>query len=141
MSVPAMKLQSGSKVEFQLREAIRIEHLRAYSEASGDPNRIHLDESVAKQMGLPGIIAHGMLIMAYVSERALGFMNHEAGEGKGWSVQSFQTRFKAMTLLGEQIQVGGTVKEVGSDQVTLDLEARNSAGELKTTSVVKLGRV
>lgn len=38
-----------------------------YSEASGDPMPIHLDEDVAKAMGLPGIIIHGLCTMAFCS--------------------------------------------------------------------------
>jgi acyl dehydratase len=38
-----------------------------YAEASGDPMPIHLDEALAKSMGLPGIIIHGMCTMAFTS--------------------------------------------------------------------------
>ncbi len=38
-----------------------------YSEASGDPMPIHLDDSVAKAAGLPGIIIHGLCTMAFTS--------------------------------------------------------------------------
>ena len=38
-----------------------------YSKASGDPMPIHLDENFAKQVGLPGIIVHGMCTMAFAS--------------------------------------------------------------------------
>jgi acyl dehydratase len=38
-----------------------------YSEASGDPMPIHLDDDLAKQMGLPGIIIHGLCTMAFTS--------------------------------------------------------------------------
>jgi acyl dehydratase len=35
-----------------------------YAEASGDHNPIHQDEAVARSVGLPGVIAHGMYTMA-----------------------------------------------------------------------------
>jgi acyl dehydratase len=35
-----------------------------YAEASGDDNPIHQDEEVARSVGLPGVIAHGMYTMA-----------------------------------------------------------------------------
>jgi acyl dehydratase len=38
-----------------------------YAEASGDRNPIHVDETVAKMAGLPGIIVHGMCAMAFAS--------------------------------------------------------------------------
>jgi len=39
-----------------------------YAEASGDFNPIHIDEAFAAKTPLGGTIAHGMLILAYVSE-------------------------------------------------------------------------
>jgi acyl dehydratase len=38
-----------------------------YAEASGDPMPIHLDNDLAKAMGLPGIIIHGLCTMAFTS--------------------------------------------------------------------------
>jgi len=53
----------------------RAEQIAAYAKASGDMNPIHLDEKFAKSVGLPGIIAHGMLqmsIAAVVAGKAAG---------------------------------------------------------------------
>ncbi len=83
-----MELKNGASIEFQPRPAITKEQLRAYADASGDHNSIHLDESAARKAGLPGIIAHGMLSAAFLADRAVGFM---AGQGK-WKLDRFQTR-------------------------------------------------
>ncbi len=40
--------------------------LVAYAAASGDHNPIHQDEDVARSVGLPGVIAHGMFTLALV---------------------------------------------------------------------------
>jgi acyl dehydratase len=42
-----------------------------YAEASGDPMPIHLDDDLAKAMGLPGIIIHGLCTMAFTSVAAI----------------------------------------------------------------------
>jgi acyl dehydratase len=42
-----------------------------YADASGDHNPIHQDEQVARAVGLPGVIAHGMYTMA-LAARAVG---------------------------------------------------------------------
>ncbi len=42
--------------------------INLYAEASGDFNPIHIDETFAAQTPLGGTIAHGMLVLAYVSE-------------------------------------------------------------------------
>ena len=39
------------------------EHIADYAEASGDHNPIHLDDQFARTVGLPGVIAHGLLQM------------------------------------------------------------------------------
>lgn len=50
--------------------------LAAYAEASGDSNPIHADDAAAQAVGLPGVVAHGMLTlgraMAVVAEFAGG---------------------------------------------------------------------
>ena len=38
--------------------------LARYARASGDHNPIHQDDEVARSVGLPGVIAHGMYTMA-----------------------------------------------------------------------------
>ncbi|MCW3016824.1 MAG: hypothetical protein JWO02_3916 [Solirubrobacterales bacterium] len=43
-----------------------------YSQASGDPMPIHLDNDFAVAMGLPGIIVHGLCTMAYTSRAVIG---------------------------------------------------------------------
>jgi acyl dehydratase len=42
-----------------------------YSKASGDPMPIHLDDALAKSVGLPGIIVHGLCTMAYTSRAVI----------------------------------------------------------------------
>jgi acyl dehydratase len=42
-----------------------------YSQASGDPMPIHLDDDFARAMGLPGIIVHGLCTMAFTSRAVI----------------------------------------------------------------------
>ena len=44
------------------------ELLKRYADASGDQNPIHQDEAFAKSVGLPDVIAHGMLTMGLVGQ-------------------------------------------------------------------------
>src|SRR5256885_9460145 len=51
------------------------EQIAEYAEVSGDHNPIHLDDEVARSVGLPGLIAHGMLqmgLLATVAAEAAG---------------------------------------------------------------------
>ncbi len=135
-----MKVESGTLIEFQSYAPISKEQLRSYADASGDFNPIHLDEEVARGAGLPGVIAHGMLIAAFISNRALDFV--EKNEAlKGYEISFFQTKFKSMALLGDIPSIGGIVKEVTESGLSLDLQAKNQKGEVLTTGIAKFKKL
>lgn len=141
MSAPVVK---GETVDFQEVARVSRDQLRAYAEASGDPNPIHLDDDIARKMGLPGVIAHGMLTAAFIAERGRRFHGERlAGDGEAgeWKMSRFNVRFKAMTFPGDVISVGGEVKEAGDGVLSLDLQARNQRGEVTSTGVVRFSKV
>ena len=135
-----MKIEVGTEVAFKSLSPITRDQLRQYAEASGDFNAIHLDEEVAKKVGLPGIIAHGMLIAAQIAERAKEFVSSEASL-QGYHLAKFQSRFKAMTLLGDAPSVGGLVKELGENELLLELQAKNQRGEVTTQGTARFKRL
>ncbi len=126
-------LQSGQAIEFHSFPTVSKEHLKEYADASGDYNPIHQDEEVAKKAGLPGVIAHGMYIAGLIAERARLFIEGE----QRLEIQSFQTRFRAMTLVGDTPSVGGMVKEASDEGISLELQARNQRGEVTTVSHIR----
>jgi acyl dehydratase len=65
-----------------------------YSPASGDPMPIHLDEEVARDAGLPGIIAHGLCTMAFTSWALL----NEVADGDTSRLKRLAVRFNRMVL-------------------------------------------
>ena len=73
------------------------EQIAAYAEASGDHNPIHLDDDFARTVGLPGIIAHGMLQM--------GLMATVAAEAAGGPdrLRRLYCRFAGMVLPGDAV--------------------------------------
>ncbi len=134
------RLTVGSAIEFQSFGVITAEQLRQYADASGDFNPIHLDEAVAKKVGLPGIIAHGMFVSALIAERARTFIR-EHDELQDYSLCRYQSKFKAMTLLGDSVSIGGSVRESTEAEVVLDLQAKNQRGETTTQGVVRLKKL
>jgi acyl dehydratase len=99
-----------------------------YCGASGDFNVIHWNERIARSVGLPNVIAHGMLTMAEAGR----FVTDWAGPGA--VVLEFGVRFSAPVVVpddddGATIEVTGTVEEkLDDNKVALALTAR-SAGE------------
>ncbi|MFZ4124089.1 MAG: MaoC/PaaZ C-terminal domain-containing protein [Candidatus Planktophila sp.] len=95
--------------------------LKQYADASGDQNPIHQDETFAKSVGLPDVIAHGMLTMAlagkYVSDWAGGPQN----------VKEFSARFIKPVIVpaGKSVDltVSATVVEVSAAGVRLEVSA------------------
>jgi len=99
--------------------------LKQYADASGDHNPIHQDEDFAKSVGLPDVIAHGMLTMAlvgkYVTEIAGGSAN----------VLELGGRFTKPVIVpvdtDVDITVSATVSDVVDGRISLSLSA-TSAG-------------
>nr|WP_276610575.1 MaoC/PaaZ C-terminal domain-containing protein [Kineococcus siccus] len=107
--------------------------LRAYAEASGDRNPIHLDADVARSVGLPDVIAHGMLTMG------LGGSVVTAWAGDPGAVVSYATRFTQPVVVPA---TGAAAVDVTGTVVAVDAAARTVAVDLTVTSagVKVLGR-
>jgi acyl dehydratase len=111
-----------------------------YCGASGDFNVIHWNERIAKSVGLPNVIAHGMFTMAqagrYVTDWA----------GPGAVVTDFGVRFSSMVVVpddeaGATIEVSATVEEkLDGNRVALAITARSGGEKVLTRAraVVRL---
>ncbi|HEY7222682.1 MAG TPA: MaoC/PaaZ C-terminal domain-containing protein [Micromonosporaceae bacterium] len=114
-----MTLLPGQELPAQTYRVTRADLVR-YADASGDDNPIHLSDQVAHSVGLPGVIAHGMLTMA-LAGRALATW---AGRADG--VIEFGVRFTRPVVVpdgdtGAEVVVAGAVRTVvdGAAQVEL----------------------
>ena len=101
------------------------EMLKAYADASGDQNPIHQNEDFAVSVGLPNVIAHGMLTMALVGK----FVTDWAGGSA--AVKEFSGRFVKPVIVPADhkvdLTVSGVVTEIEGDRITVELKA-SSAG-------------
>ncbi|MEY2837650.1 MAG: hypothetical protein RLZ46_1032 [Actinomycetota bacterium] len=99
--------------------------LKQYADASGDQNPIHQDEKFALSVGLPNVIAHGMLTMALVGKYVSDFAGGSA------QVVEFGARFtKPVIVPADQkvdLTVSATVAEIADGKISLTLNA-TSAG-------------
>ncbi len=95
-----------------------------YAGASGDFNPIHVNERIAKMVGLPDVIAHGMLTMA-LAGRVVTDLAGDPG-----AVEHYSVRFTAPVVVadddrGATIDVTAIVAEKLEDnRVRFDVEAR-----------------
>jgi 3-hydroxybutyryl-CoA dehydratase len=97
----------------------------AYARSSGDGNPLHTDPVFAAETRFGGTIAHGMLILAYVSEMLT------AGFGPAWLASGrLKIRFRAPARPGDMVTAGGRVLRVAGGVVACEVECRNEAGEV-----------
>ena len=101
------------------------ELLKRYADASGDQNPIHQNEEFAVSVGLPNVIAHGMLTMALVGKYISDFAGGSA------KVVEFGARFTKPVIVPADekvdLTVTATVAEVVDGKISLTLSA-TSAG-------------
>ncbi|HVM27281.1 MAG TPA: MaoC family dehydratase [Mycobacteriales bacterium] len=133
-------VEVGTELPAQAFPITRLDLVR-YCGASGDFNIIHWNERVAKAVGLPDVIAHGMYTMA-VAGRVVTDWVGDAG-----AVESYGVRFSRPVVVpdddaGALLTVTGTVEDkLDGGRVSVALTAH--VGEDKVLSraraVVRLG--
>ena len=139
MALSYADVEPGSEIPPQSYRVTRLDLVK-YAGASGDFNVIHWNERLARSVGLPTVIAHGMYTMAqagrYVSDWA----------GDPGAVTDLGVRFSAMVPVpdddqGVAIEISGKVTEkLADNKVAIDLTARADGTKVLTRAraVVRL---
>src|SRR5215210_1567851 len=96
-----------------------------YKDASGDPNPIHTDPEFAKNVGLPGVILHGLYSMAQVARA-----NTAAAGGRPTKLKRLSVQFRGMGFPEQEITVSGTVKEERDGRLVVDTVAEQSGNQI-----------
>jgi len=109
----------------ELSQVITREQIKAYADASGDQNPIHQDDEVARSVGLPGVIAHGMLDFGLLA-RALTDCLDDPGR-----LRRLKVRFSTLVRPGDTVTCRGSVSALvgGAGTATLDVWMENQRGE------------
>jgi acyl dehydratase len=129
-------VEIGQELPSLVKPPISKKQLIMYAGASGDFNLIHTDVETAREVGLPGVIAHGMLSM--------GFLGQYAGElvGDQGFVQRLKVRFSGMVFPGDVLTCRAKVlaKDEQVHTVLLELSAECEPHKPLTTgeAVLKL---
>lgn len=104
-----MKLTVGQELPEASFELSRDSLVR-YAGASGDFNPIHYRDDIAKAVGLPGVLAHGMLTMGLAVQSVVSFV------GDSGKILDYQVRFTKPVLVdaksGAKVTVSAKVIEV-----------------------------
>jgi len=103
-----------------LSKSLTQEKIDAYARASGDFNPIHVDPAFAAGTFFGGTIAHGMLLLAYLSEMLT------AAFGRAWLAGGrLKVRFKGVARPGDTVTVRGKVERVQDEGRRPDADARS----------------
>ncbi|WP_026575794.1 MaoC/PaaZ C-terminal domain-containing protein [Bacillus sp. UNC438CL73TsuS30] len=117
-------LQEGQVLQPLGKPPVTKVQLVKYAGASGDYNPLHTDDAFAQSIGMPGVIAHGMLVMGFLGEYVMGLA------GKTAEITNFRMRFGAMTRPVDQITCSAIVQkfyeEDGKRFVRLELKAEKA---------------
>lgn len=101
------------------------ESLVRYAGASGDFNPIHYRDDVAARVGLPGVLAHGMLTMGLAVETIVEWL------GDSGRILDYGVRFTRPVVVdpesGADVTVTAKVGAVDDDALRIDLTV--AAGE------------
>jgi acyl dehydratase len=108
-----------------LQKPVTVEQINRYADASGDHNPIHVDDTFARAAGLPGVIAHGMLTMAFADQVVTDWL------GNRRLLKRLLGRFAGMVLPGDELTCTGNVaaKDEEARRVVIHLTVTNQRGE------------
>jgi acyl dehydratase len=96
------------------------DNLVRYAGASGDFNPIHYRDDVAQSVGLPGVLAHGMLTMGFAVQPVVDWLRGDSGR-----VTDYQSKFTRPVPVdaaaGAEVTVLAKVGAIDDEGVRIDL--------------------
>jgi acyl dehydratase len=135
----SFELKEGASLPTVSKNIVQ-DNVNRYAKASGDFNPIHIDADYARQTPLGGTVAHGMLILAYLSQMMTDAF------GRDWlSGGKLNVRFRAPARPGDVITASGSVRRVekgdGYQMIDCEVLCRNQNDEPVITgdARVKIG--
>ena len=106
-------------------KTITQEKINRYADASGDHNLLHLDPAFAATTQFGGTIAHGILVLAYVSEMMM------TAFGEAWLRGGrLKIRFRGAARPGDTVTASGRVVRVEGGETKCEVECRNQTGDV-----------
>ncbi|GAB3544469.1 MaoC family dehydratase [Arthrobacter tumbae] len=134
MAITLTDLEVGQEIGRSSIDVTRLDLVK-YAGASGDFNPIHWNESFARGVDLPGVIAHGMFTMGSAVQAVTDWIGDPA------AVIDYQTRFTRPVVVddttaqpgnaGAVIEVVGVVGALDADNSTARIDLTVSAGGQK----------
>lgn len=120
----AVSVREGMELPAVVRELTQ-EKINRYAAVGGDHNPLHIDPEFAAKTPFGGTIAHGMLILAYVSEVM------EEAFGERWATGGrLKVRLRGAARPGDRVTASGRVSRIRDGLAICEVECRNQQGEI-----------
>ena len=120
----------GDKLPSVEIESISRNSLALYAKASGDHNPIHIDFDYAKEVGLDDVIAHGMLIMAYLGRTLTDSIDQN-------NILEYGVKFSSLINIGDSLLCTGCVTDIQKNDskklLKIELKVENQHRDKKLT--------
>lgn len=135
-----LPLVTGAR--FATSRSVTQGQIDAYAQASGDDNPLHTDPAFAATTPLGSTVAHGMLVLAWLSD----LLSDSLGER--WAAGgAFRIRFRAPARPGDRLALSATVRSIQDTdtkegrRATLDVLVANERQEvvIDGTATVPVG--
>lgn len=133
-----MSLEVGNELPAKTFKVTREDLIR-YAGASLDFNKIHWNERVAKSVGLPNVIAHGMFTMGKCIQIVADWIENPA------KVVDYQVRFASPVVVpddeaGALVEVSAKIVENVDNKIKIDIQARSEGSKVlgKAVAIVQL---
>lgn len=116
----------GDEIPRLVKDAVTEVLLAKYAGASGDFNPLHTVDAVGKLAGFDGVIAHGMLVMAFAAQALTAWLPDRC-------LKKLKARFTAVTKPGDVITVTGKVTAINPEENLIlgEIQAADQRGEVK----------
>jgi 3-hydroxybutyryl-CoA dehydratase len=130
MTITLYELRVGLDLP-EMKKPVTQEDINLYAKASRDFNPIHIDEEFARQTPAGGTIAHGMLILAYVSQMlTMAF-------GRNWLTGGrFNIRFKTPARPGDILTIQGRIVKIQKEMEQTVVNCSVLCANQKNESVI-----
>jgi acyl dehydratase len=97
-----------------------------YAGAQGDFYEIHYDQAFARDVGLPGVILHGLLKAGFLAQLVTDWL------GDRGSLKSFEVSYRGIDVPGRPYRCRGRVTRVEGDLVELEVWGEDPDGNRTT---------
>ncbi|NJD02115.1 MAG: MaoC family dehydratase [Ruminiclostridium sp.] len=114
-----------------MRKDITAEMIDAYAAFTGDFNPVHMDEAFCLKHGFKSRIAHGMLVLSFVSTLIGMYL---PGEGSVWLSQNMD--FISPVYAGDSVTIAGSVTEkvqgtaLSLNMIKMKILIKNQSGRI-----------